>query len=169
MAIAPNVLHAPSHPPEEHFRHEPTFPNRSRTCPAIRVEIAVCAADVSPYEGRSDSHISALGGAPPGAIRAPCLRYRARPRRYGVHGRRKGLADASTHYQHPRHRPQVLVHPGCCDHPRLADTTPESPTGPVESTIRGGGVIRTREGRFRPLTAFEAVPFVHSGTPPWGV
>src|SRR5688500_4159723 len=30
----------------------------------------------------------------------------------------------------------------------------------------GGGVIRTREGRFRPLTAFEAVPFVHSGTPP---
>ena len=35
-----------------------------------------------------------------------------------------------------------------------------------ESPIRGGGVIRTREGRFRPLTAFEAVPFVHSGTPP---
>jgi hypothetical protein len=33
----------------------------------------------------------------------------------------------------------------------------------------GGGVIRTREGRFRPLTAFEAVPFVHSGTPPPGV
>jgi hypothetical protein len=33
----------------------------------------------------------------------------------------------------------------------------------------GGGVIRTREGRFRPLTAFEAVPFVHSGTPPQGV
>jgi CRP/FNR family transcriptional regulator, cyclic AMP receptor protein len=27
-------------------------------------------------------------------------------------------------------------------------------------------VIRTREGRIRPLTAFEAVPFVHSGTPP---
>jgi hypothetical protein len=32
--------------------------------------------------------------------------------------------------------------------------------------MSGGGVIRTREGRFRPLTAFEAVPFVHSGTPP---
>jgi hypothetical protein len=27
-------------------------------------------------------------------------------------------------------------------------------------------VIRTRERRFRPLTAFEAVPFVRSGTPP---
>lgn len=27
-------------------------------------------------------------------------------------------------------------------------------------------MIRTREGRIRPLTAFEAVPFVHSGTPP---
>jgi signal-transduction protein with cAMP-binding, CBS, and nucleotidyltransferase domain len=27
-------------------------------------------------------------------------------------------------------------------------------------------VIRTREGRIRPLTAFEAVPFVRSGTPP---
>ena len=27
-------------------------------------------------------------------------------------------------------------------------------------------MIRTREGRFRPLTAFEAVPFVRSGTPP---
>ena len=30
----------------------------------------------------------------------------------------------------------------------------------------GGGAIRTRERRIRPLTAFEAVPFVHSGTPP---
>jgi hypothetical protein len=30
----------------------------------------------------------------------------------------------------------------------------------------GGGVIRTREGWIRPLTAFEAVPFVRSGTPP---
>ena len=29
-------------------------------------------------------------------------------------------------------------------------------------------MIRTREGRIRPLTAFEAVPFVHSGTPPGG-
>ena len=27
-------------------------------------------------------------------------------------------------------------------------------------------MIRTREGRIRPLTAFEAVPFVRSGTPP---
>ena len=27
-------------------------------------------------------------------------------------------------------------------------------------------MIRTRERRIRPLTAFEAVPFVHSGTPP---
>ena len=33
----------------------------------------------------------------------------------------------------------------------------------------GGGVIRTREGWIRPLTAFEAVPFVRSGTPPWRV
>ena len=31
---------------------------------------------------------------------------------------------------------------------------------------RGGDRIRTCEGRIRPLTAFEAVPFVRSGTPP---
>ena len=43
------------------------------------------------------------------------------------------------------------------------------PGGPAERARPehgGGGVIRTREGRIRPLTAFEAVPFVHSGTPP---
>jgi threonine aldolase len=38
-----------------------------------------------------------------------------------------------------------------------------------DAAYGGGGVIRTREGRIRPLTAFEAVPFVHSGTPPPGV
>ena len=32
--------------------------------------------------------------------------------------------------------------------------------------VRGGDRIRTCEGRVRPLTAFEAVPFVRSGTPP---
>ena len=56
-------------------------------------------------------------------------------------------------------------------------STPESPLScevrsrssvplHVKELQRGGGVIRTREGRIRPLTAFEAVPFVRSGTPP---
>ena len=40
------------------------------------------------------------------------------------------------------------------------------PTITAQADGSGGGVIRTRERRIRPLTAFEAVPFVHSGTPP---
>ena len=51
------------------------------------------------------------------------------------------------------------------DHTRTAART----RGREREDDGGGGVIRTREGRFRPLTAFEAVPFVHSGTPPPGV
>src|SRR5438093_6386988 len=52
-----------------------------------------------------------------------------------------------------------------------ATTVQSAMTGTYRTRSRarragGGGVIRTREGWIRPLTAFEAVPFVRSGTPP---
>ncbi len=72
------------------------------------------------------------------------------------------------------HRPESTERPPRADQTRRRAQCggPEkSKSGPrwARPQVRGGGVIRTREGRIRPLTAFEAVPFVHSGTPPRGV
>ena len=44
--------------------------------------------------------------------------------------------------------------------------TPNGRPSEAAGWSRGGDRIRTCEGRIRPLTAFEAVPFVRSGTPP---